>query len=352
MKQEYLMLAQTYKPMKHYIAGWLLSEKMDGERAFWDGGVSRGIPASEIPYANTVKDHRLKVQPVATGLWSRTGKVIHALDSWLDQLPRVPLDCELFMGRKQFQTLRKIVAQHVPDERWNQVTLNVFDSPPMHKFLECREIKVRSQYSYWVEPSAEKWYWEHAAKNVFNYIVVHQKGFSRSWLCSNIKQNKVVVLIPQIKLSNDLTIAKAEVASHLDAFLMNDAEGVMLRDPKTEWDTIRSHSMLKHKPWFDAEGVITGFTSGRETERGSKLRGLIGALVLDFNGKRLELSGLTDEERTFDANHRDWAWHHPGEEMPEFTEGKHFKVGQLITFKYRELSDDGVPKEARYWRKR
>jgi ATP-dependent DNA ligase len=216
--------------------------------------------------------------------------------------------------------------------------------------LECREIKVRSQYSYWVEPTAEKWYRERVAK--VPGILIHQQGFSVSWLHANIKQNKVVVLIPQIKLSGDLAIAKTEVATHLDAFLMNDAEGVMLRDPKTEWDTIRSHGMLKHKPWFDAEGTVTGFTSGRETDRGSKLRGLIGALVLDFNGKRLELSGLTEVERKFDANFGDWAWHHPGEEMPLYTEGKHFKVGQLITFKYRELSDDGVPKEARYWRKR
>jgi DNA ligase-1 len=349
MKQEYLMLAQTYNPMKHYIAGWLLSEKMDGERAFWDGGITRGIPADEVPYANTVKDYRLKTQPVATGLWTRSGKVIHALDSWLDQLPRVPLDGELFMGRKQFQTLRKIVAQHVPDERWNSVTMNVFDSPPMKRFLECREIKVRSQYSYWVEPHAEEWYWEHSPK--WPSVMVHQNGFSQSWLASNVKQNKVVVLIPQIKLSDDLADAKTEVACYLDAFLMNDAEGVMLRNPASEWDTIRSHGMLKHKPWSDAEGIITGFTSGRETARGSKLRGLIGALVLDFNGKRLELSGLTDEERKFD-NHFLWAWEHPGEEMPSNFEGQHFKVGQRVTFKYRELSDDGVPKEARYWRKR
>jgi DNA ligase-1 len=350
VKQEYLMLAHTYKPAKHYVAGWLLSEKMDGERCFWDGGVSRGIPASEVPYANTVKDHRLKTQPVATGLWTRSGKVIHAPNWWLNQLPMVPLDGELFMGRKQFQTLRKIVGQHHPDDRWNQVTFNIFDSPPMGIFLECREIKVRSQYSYWVEPNADNWYWEMAAKNPS--VLVHQKGYSYSWLQANVPQNKVVTLIPQIKLSTELHEARKQIGEYLDAFLNNDAEGVMLRSPVHSWDTVRSHGLLKHKPWFDAEGVITGFTSGRETDRGSKLRGLIGALILDFNGKRLELSGLTDEERQFAAGYEGWAWEHPGEEMPDMFEGRHFKVGQRITFKYRELSDDGVPKEARYWRKR
>ena len=41
---------------------------------------------------------------------------------------------------------------------------------------------------------------------------------------------------------------------------------------------------------------MTGFTSGRETNKGSRLLGKIGALITDFNGKRLELSGLTDTE--------------------------------------------------------
>ena len=42
----------------------------------------------------------------------------------------------------------------------------------------------------------------------------------------------------------------------------------------------------------------------------------------------------------------------PGQDMPSFFQGKCFKVGQTVTFKYRELSDDGIPKEARYWRRR
>ncbi|KKL57238.1 hypothetical protein LCGC14_2237350, partial [marine sediment metagenome] len=88
------------------------------------------------------------------------------------------------------------------------------------------------------------------------------------------------------------------------------------------------------------------------TDRGSKLRGLIGALVLDYNGKRLELSGLTDEERQWsDRICSSYAYGTPGELMPLDFQGYHFKVGDVVSFKYRELSDDGIPKEARYWRK-
>ena len=38
--------------------------------------------------------------------------------------------------------------------------------------------------------------------------------------------------------------------------------------------------------------------------------------------------------------------------MPTCFEGQHFRIGQTVTFVYRELTDDGIPKEARYLRKR
>ncbi len=37
--------------------------------------------------------------------------------------------------------------------------------------------------------------------------------------------------------------------------------------------------------------------------------------------------------------------------MPEGIQGKYFHLGQIITIRYRELSDDKIPKEARYFRK-
>ena len=37
--------------------------------------------------------------------------------------------------------------------------------------------------------------------------------------------------------------------------------------------------------------------------------------------------------------------------VPDWITNHTFPRGQ-VTFRYRELSDDGVPKEARYWRTR
>ena len=51
-RRELLQLAHTYKPEKHKIAGWFISEKCDGTRCFWDGGLSRGVPTDLVPWAS------------------------------------------------------------------------------------------------------------------------------------------------------------------------------------------------------------------------------------------------------------------------------------------------------------
>lgn len=351
MKQEYLMLAHTFKPGKHNIGGWFLSEKLDGTRAFWDGGISRGIPASDISYANTVKDHRLKETVIATGLWSRSGKVIHAPDDWLDQLPNCFLDGELYLGRGRFQELRRIIADHVPSSGWDGVTLQVFDSPNIPTFSQPREVKIRNDYSFMVK---ESWNWfrdKSKARNLKTVEPTWTYETVYNWLQSQLADNLVANLIKQCRLPLSHPMAIARLKVYMDKFIQCGAEGAMLRRPASRWETVRSHQLLKHKPWFDAEAKITGFTSGRVTACGSRLRGKIGALIVEFQDKRLELSGLTDEERKFDSTEdHNYAWDHPGTDMAEYVGAKHFKVGQNITFKYRELSDDGIPKEARYWR--
>jgi len=115
-KREFLQLAHTYKPEKHGIAGHWTSDKLDGQRCFWDGGVSRGVPKKNVPWANTAKDARYKIQPIATGLWSRYGNVIHAPDAWLDALPRCFLDGELWSTNLSYrQEISSIIKKLIPD---------------------------------------------------------------------------------------------------------------------------------------------------------------------------------------------------------------------------------------------
>ena len=166
-------------------------------------------------------------------------------------------------------------------------------------------------------------------------------------------QNDRVFIHQQIRLPEDEEAARGMVNEFLQKVLDQGGEGCVIRDPMASWTPKRHKGLLKFKPFSDAEAKIVGFTSGRETDKGSRLLGKIGALIVDYQGKRLELSGLTDAEREFAAQTaRDWAVNKPGSDAPNWVEGQRFKKGQTVTFKYRELSDDGIPKEARYWRRR
>jgi DNA ligase-1 len=84
----------------------------------------------------------------------------------------------------------------------------------------------------------------------------------------------------------------------------------------------RSNERLKLKKREDTEGIVIGYN-----EEGVRLTSLLVRMVT--NGAVFHLGvGFTDKER------RDYK--------------KEFPIGSLIKFSYRELTDEGKPKEARF----
>ncbi|MDB5289300.1 MAG: dependent ligase-like protein [Phycisphaerales bacterium] len=83
------------------LAGWWMSEKLDGVRAFWDG----------------------------KQFLSRQGNLFHAPDWFIEGLPDSPLDGELWIDRKKFQRTVSIVRRQDKTELWNEVRFLVFDAP-------------------------------------------------------------------------------------------------------------------------------------------------------------------------------------------------------------------------------
>jgi DNA ligase 1 len=81
---------------------YLVSEKLDGVRAVWDGKT----------------------------LTTRQGNTIQAPAWFVEKFPKTPLDGELWIGRGQFEllsgTVRKDVAE---DAAWRKVTYNIFELP-------------------------------------------------------------------------------------------------------------------------------------------------------------------------------------------------------------------------------
>ncbi|MEK8048516.1 DNA ligase [Ideonella margarita] len=83
-------------------SGHLVSEKLDGVRAWWNG----------------------------TELRSRGGLRINAPAWWLAALPREPLDGELWLGRGRFDETSALVRRGEPtDAAWHDLRFMVFDAP-------------------------------------------------------------------------------------------------------------------------------------------------------------------------------------------------------------------------------
>jgi DNA ligase-1 len=92
------------------LAGWWMSEKLDGVRAYWDG--KRFI--------------------------SRLGNEFHAPDWFIAGLPASPLDGELWVERKAFQKTVSIVRRQDKSDHWKQIRYVVFDAPAMADPFEER----------------------------------------------------------------------------------------------------------------------------------------------------------------------------------------------------------------------
>jgi len=110
-----LMLAQTYDPEKHEVLGWLMSEKMDGVRCYWNG----------------------------SNMYSRNGNMFYPPDWFKELLPKFPLDGELWTKREDFQKIVSIVKKHSPGEEWKDISLQVFDAPKMKAPFEARLKKLQ-----------------------------------------------------------------------------------------------------------------------------------------------------------------------------------------------------------------
>ena len=354
------MLAKKFRLGKDDPSGMYISEKLDGMRVWWDGGTTRGLPTVDVPWANVMDpkkpgEFKRKIKPISTGLWSRYGNPIIAPDYWLNHLPPMFLDGELFAGRGNFQTLRSIVAKDVPEEEaWRDVQFAVFGTPAPEDVFRAGEIK-NPQFHLEVKPAVIQNFIANrreagAVDDFFGYAP--SRTFEQELhMLSGALTGELCYLHSHRLLPPGRADAEKDMEDYMDAVLDCGGEGIMLRAPQSIWTPKRVGTLLKLKPFTDDNGTVTGFVSGRQTDKGSKLRGLIGAVILDYKGKRLELSGFTDEERRFETEEQTkYAYETPGVDMPGGSQGKHFKVGDTIEFRYRELSDAGLPKEARFHR--
>jgi len=372
MNREFLMLAHKYLP-KHRVGGWFMSEKLDGRRMYWDGGITRGMPKNLIPWANTAKDSRLLKEQISTGLWSRYGNVIHAPSWWLDKLPRIPLDGEAYNPDMPRQDIMSITAQHEGDGRWYEIGFYCFDMPAYESVFADGRInnpnfkKVFHNIMGWIQERGL------LVEGALDYRPKPDTRFESTYflLKKHLEGNKYAIAHKQVQLPFTTDSAIKMLEDEAERVTARGGEGLVVRSAGSVWTPKRVRSVLKVKPLDDAEGIVVGYTTGRIGKEGKHL-GRMGALIIEFTNHdlnlknivegpqiiRMELSGFKDSERSLSASMNDkptafeWATNHPGEKCPEWITNPKFPRGSVVTFKYRGLSKDGVPQEARYWRPR
>jgi DNA ligase-1 len=288
----------------------VVSEKLDGMRAIWDGGISRGLPASQIPYAALSPSNEGRI---ATGLWSRLGNIIAAPNEWLDQLPPIACDGELFSHDLDRQELFSVVRKHNGPMyngtlcSWAHVEYFVFDTVPLLQWWASRSVgQIRINGFECVE-------WFKRIDRPEGYILVPSNA---TW-------------IERFKLARDNESARMTPHNHYDASnttslfdIVKDSggEGLILRNTTMGYELKRSSNLLKVKDIHDAEAIIVGHTAGK-----GKHDGRLGAyIVRSESGAVFNLSGMDDAER----------------------ENPH-PIGSRVRYFYRGISRDGVPQEAR-----
>jgi DNA ligase-1 len=105
--------------------GFLVSEKLDGVRAFWDGQTLR----------------------------FRSGRAISAPGWFTAALPTTALDGELWLGRGRFDELSGMVRRDVPiDADWHQVQYMIFDLPQAAEPFSERAQRIQTVVAQTKQP--------------------------------------------------------------------------------------------------------------------------------------------------------------------------------------------------------
>lgn len=357
-KRELVMLAKESKGEED-ISGWYWSEKLDGMRVLWDGGVSRDMEIGVVPWANLGKGDTA----LATGLWSRYGNPVYAPDWFLNALPTCILDGELFGGRGHFQRTMSACKKKKPiDEEWSNLSFKVFSTPQLQNLFRSGQIRNANFERYIFMDQCEEFFSCYASDDLHHLVTARgtnipfnrELEYLESWL--DEADPNIVSLHAQLKLPNDQDHAWEVANQKTKNILAMGGEGGIVRNHSAPWIPKRVSDLLKIVPAHDAEAIITGATSGRVGKTG-KLHGLVGNFVVLYNGNiEFELSGFTDAERAINCPVAEaWAKQNPGQRFPVglLNEGVfQFGLGQEITFTYKELTKAGVPKNARFKRVR
>ena len=161
--------------------------------------------------------------------------------------------------------------------------------------------------------------WEEITYNIFE--VPNEKGnFDKRlekikfWLDKN--PNKIIKIIPQLICKNE-----TDLNIYLKELVNKKAEGIILKNPNLEYFTGRSENILKVKKFYDDEGLVIGLNYSNNGEFKSLQLKLNNGIIFNLGG------GFSDIQR---------------KNPPQ--------IGDIVTFKYYDLTKNNKPKFASFLR--
>jgi DNA ligase-1 len=218
-----LALAKNFKDSFMTHPFWV-SEKLDGIRCYWNG----------------------------QKLLTRSGRIIHAPQWFLSDIPSTAMDGELWIKRGSYQPLSRIVLDAIPDEvLWRQVSFQVFDLPHSKAPFELRQQQLQT-------------------------LISNSGATHVAW----VEQKKMGSL--------------ANIKARLEEVYKNGGEGLMLTAPSSLYGVGRSNNLLKMKLRQDAEAIVIAYQEGR-----GKHENMMGAIWVEMSdGKLFKIgTGFTNLER-------------------------------------------------------
>lgn len=248
-----LLLAQK-APDELGVSRYLVSEKFDGVRAYWDG------------------QH----------MWTRQGQPIAVPADVAAQLPAKALDGELWMGRGRFEETSAAVRRAEPRAaEWAQLHYMVFELPAAPGSFEQR------------------------------YAALRELLASPAW--SGLR------VVEQVRVGD-----RHQLDERLADTVRGGGEGLVLHEASAPYLSGRSPALLKLKPQDDDEAVVIAHEPGE-----GRFHGLMGALLVrNAAGRTFRIgTGFSEAQRRSSP-----------------------PVGTTITYRYRGLTNSGLPRFASFLR--
>jgi DNA ligase-1 len=225
LAQPDVQLANVFSESTH-VDEYLVSEKYDGVRAIWTG----------------------------QELLTRQGNPIYAPNWFIEKLPNVWLDGELWSKHNDFQFIQSTVSKNKPVEsEWRKIHYMVFDAPDKEKTMAFED-----RYKRYTQ-------------------IINTLGLP------------YVVAIEQFSVPTNQALQQV-----LDDYVGKGAEGLILHRKLARFENGRTDNLLKLKPYMDAEAKVIDILNGA-----GKFDGMMGSIVVEMpSGIRFKIgSGFSDEER-------------------------------------------------------